>query len=62
VTVTQSAGSPSLNSEVMAVGGLVEVLGVADLHGDGDGIPRQEHGAEQRLLGFQIVGWYPARL
>jgi hypothetical protein len=44
--------------EDVSVGRLVEVLRPADLHGRGDGVPGQEHGTEQRLLGFEIVGRY----
>ena len=60
VTVTQSAGSPWLNSEVTAAkmwpwDVLVEVLGLADLHGRGDGVPGQQHRPEQRLLRLEVV-------
>ena len=41
----------------VAVSRLVEVGGAeADVDGAGDGIVAQQHGAKQRLLGFQVVG------
>ena len=39
----------------VAVGGLVEVLGHRALQGGGDGVARQEHGPEERLLGIEVV-------
>jgi hypothetical protein len=42
--------------EDVAVGRLVEVVGLADLHGRGDGVTGQEHGPEQRLLRLEVVG------
>ena len=41
--------------EDVAVGGLVEVVGTAGLYRGGDGVAGQQHGAEQRLLGIQVV-------
>ena len=45
----------------MAVDGLVEVVGAqVDVDGRGDGVARQQHGAEERLLGLQVVGRHAA--
>ena len=46
--------------EDVAVGRLVEVVGVElDLDRGHDGVAAEEHGAEQRLLGLEVVGWDP---
>ena len=45
--------------EDVAVGRLVEVLGVEHLGGDGDGVLGQQHRPEERLLGLEVVGWDP---
>ncbi len=41
--------------EHVAVRGLVEVLGVDDLQRVGNGVARQQHGAEERGLGVEVV-------
>ena len=46
-------------AEDVPVGRLVEVVGRADLDGGRDGVGREQHGAEQRLLGLEIVGGHP---
>ena len=65
-TVTGSAGSPwayerAHGVEDVAVGRLVEVVGRAGLDRGRDGVARQQHGAEQRFLGLQVVRRHPAR-
>ena len=47
--------------EDVAVGRLVEVVDGDDLDGRRDGVARQQHGPEQRLLGLEVVGRDPAR-
>ncbi len=47
--------------EDVAVGRLVEVLGVEDLRGDGDGVLGEEHRPEEGLLGLEVVGRGPPR-
>ena len=46
--------------EDVAVGGLVEVVGRAALDAGGDGVAAEQHGAEQGLLGLEVVGRDPA--
>ena len=54
------AVEPADGVEDVAVGRLVEVVAdEADLGGGGDGVLRQQHGAEQRLLGREVVGRDP---
>src|SRR6266545_1030417 len=50
---------PPEGVEDRAVRGLVEVLGLDHLDDVGDGLRREHHGAEDGLLGFQVVGRYP---
>ena len=41
----------------VAVGRLVEVVGAeVDVDGGGDRVAAEEHGPEERLLGFEVVG------
>ena len=45
--------------EDVTVSRFVEIVGRTHLHRRRDGVTRQEHGADQALLGLQVVGWYP---
>ena len=45
----------------VAVRGLVEVAGLdVRLDRGGDRVAREQHRAEQRLLGLEVVRWHPA--
>ena len=46
--------------EDVAVSRLVEVVHATRLDGRGDGVTGEQHGAEQRLLGIQVVGRDPS--